>query len=282
MEKAQNAANLDVVAERRAPRAYTCSVIIPTRNERDNIEGCVTRTPEMGPHTELIFVDGDSTDGTVERIQEMMAQHPERDIKLIHQVPRRQEVEEPVKRGSETPPDLMLRLGKGDAVRKGFAAATGDVLMILDSDLTVPPEDLPKFYNALALGKARFINGTRLIYPLQDEAMKWVNRLGNGLFGVLFTWLLGQRITDTLCGTKALLRVDYDIIARNRSYFGDSDPFGDFDLLFGARRLGLSLVEMPVRYQERTSGESKVRAFRHGMLLLRMSAIAFIKLKLGR
>jgi glycosyltransferase involved in cell wall biosynthesis/SAM-dependent methyltransferase len=270
-------------AGRKATRNYTCSIIIPTRNERDNIEGCITRPPMMGRHTELIFVDGDSTDGTIERIEEMIEQHPELDIKLIHQVPRPEKHNTVYKESTiDTPANLMLALGKGDAVRKGFAVAKGDVLMILDSDLTVPPEDLPKFFDALASGKTRFVNGTRLVYPMEDEAMKRLNRLGNVFFSVLFTWLLEQRITDTLCGTKVLLKDDYEAIAGNRSYFGDLDPFGDFDLLFGAAYLGLSIVDVPVRYRRRTAGESKLRVFKHGLLLIRMSVVAFIKLKLAK
>ncbi|HEX2036406.1 MAG TPA: glycosyltransferase family 2 protein [Chloroflexota bacterium] len=176
----------------------------------------------------------------------------------------------------------MLRLGKGDAVRKGFAAARGDVLFILDADLTVPPEDLPKFLEPIATGKADFVNGTRLVYPLENEAMGPVNLFGNKFFSLVFTWLLGQRIKDTLCGTKVLRKRDYERLAANRSYFGDFDPFGDFDLLFGAARLGLRLVEVPVRYRRRTSGYSKVQVYKHGVLLLRMSLIGFRRLKLQR
>jgi glycosyltransferase involved in cell wall biosynthesis len=176
----------------------------------------------------------------------------------------------------------MLRLGKGDAVRKGFEAARGDVLMILDADLTVPPEDLPRFFNALAGGKAEFVNGNRLLYPMEERAMKFVNYLGNKLFSSLFTWMLGQRIRDTLCGTKALRREAYQRIAEGRSYFGDFDPFGDFDLLFGAARLGLRIVDVPVRYRRRRTGVTKVRVIRHGLLLIAMSLVAFRKFKLSK
>ncbi len=286
--------------------ALTCTVIVPCRNEEGNIAAAVDRLPALGAHTELIFVDGASTDGTREAILEQIAKHDGiRDIKLIDQVPLpgadhrgspfaatsgfvgRSFVgsangnssagsRSAGPRGVDAGPVTMLKLGKGDAVRKGFGAASGDVLFILDADLTVPPEDMPKFLEPIATGRAEFINGTRLVYPLEDEAMGIINLAGNRFFSMVFTWLLGQRIKDTLCGTKVLRASDYRVLVANRTYFGD------FDLLFGAARLGLRILEVPVRYRRRTSGYSKVQVFKHGMLLLRMSAIGFRRLKLAR
>lgn len=259
---------------------YKVSVIIPCRNEKGNIEGAVERLPEMGKHTELIFVDGNSTDGTVEKIEEMISRYEgEKDIKLIHQIPKEAE-DKDLKDDLVTPPNKMLKLGKGDAVRKGFDAASGDILMILDSDLTVPPEDLPKFYFAIAEGRGEFINATRLVYQMEEQAMRTLNLLGNKFFSWLFTWLLEQRIKDTLCGTKVLFKKDYEKIKEGRVYFGDFDPFGDFDLLFGAAKLNLKIVEVPIRYRRRTYGEIKIERFKHGLILLRMSLVAFKKLKL--
>ncbi|MGH2356149.1 MAG: glycosyltransferase [Chloroflexota bacterium] len=261
-----------------ASEALSCSVIVPCRNEEGNIAACVDRLPPLGTHTELIFVDGASTDRTRVRILEQIACHAgRRDIKLIDQVPAAA-----APPSSDGQPVRMLQLGKGDAVRKGFAAATGEVVFILDADLTVPPEDLPKFLAPIATGKADFVNGTRLVYPLEDEAMMPVRFFGNKLFSLIFTWLLEQPIKDTLCGTKVLRKRDYDQLAANRSSFGDFDPFGDFDLLFGAARLGLRIVEVPVRYRRRASGYSKVQVLQHGPLLLRMSVIGFRRLKLPR
>jgi SAM-dependent methyltransferase len=252
---------------------YSVSVIIPCRNERGNIRAAVERVPDMGTHTEIIFVDGNSNDGTVEEIEKVIAEFgSKRDLRLIHQV-------EP---GSADGAGhgKMLKLGKGDAVRKGFAAAKGEILMILDADLTVPPEDLPKFYLALAERRGEFVNGTRLVYPMEEEAMRFLNKLANKSFGALFTWLCDQRLKDTLCGTKVLFKKDYEKIVAGRAYFGDFDPFGDFDLLFGATRQNLKIVEVPVRYLERTYGEVKIERFRHGLLLLKMSGIALAKLKM--
>lgn len=240
--------------------SHSVSVVIPCRNERGNIESAVERMPALGRATELIFVDGNSTDGTVAEIERVQQQYGGRwPIRLLHQ-------------GDG--------IGKGDAVRKGFAAASGDILMILDADLTVPPEGLPRFYAALTTGKGEFINGTRLVYPMEREAMRTLNLLGNKFFSVAFTWLLEQRFRDTLCGTKVLFKRDYEKIAANRDYFGDFDPFGDFDLIFGASRLNLKIVEVPVRYRERTYGTTNISRFRHGWLLLRMCLVALVKLKL--
>jgi SAM-dependent methyltransferase len=237
----------------------TCTVVVPCRNEVGNIPESVARIPLMGSHTEILFVDGDSTDGTPEAIQEAIVAHRgTRDIRLIRQVPA---------------------TGKGDAVRLGFAAAKGDVIMILDADLSVMPEDLPKFFLTLAEGRGEFVNGSRMVYPMERQAMRFLNILANKVFGMLFSWLLEQRVRDTLCGTKVLLRRDYERIAANRAAFGVFDPFGDFDLLFGAAKLTLKIVEMPVRYHERTYGRTKIRRFHHGWLLLKMFFIAVRKLK---
>ena len=249
-----------VVAKRtiRQKKDYSVSIIIPCRNEAGNIEAAIDRMPAFGKRQQMIFVDGNSTDGTLEKIKAVIRKHRNKDISLILQGDGR---------------------GKGDAVRKGFDAASGDVLMILDADLTVPPEDLPKFYDAIADGKGEFINGTRLVYPMEKQAMRTINLFGNKMFSVIFTWLLNQRIKDTLCGTKVLFRKDYQKIKENRAFFGDFDPFGDFDLLFGAAKQNLKIIDMPVRYRSRTYGETKISRFRHGMILLRMCVFAAGKLK---
>ena len=233
------------------------SVIIPARNEADNIAAAVARTPQMGARTELIFVEGHSQDDTWAQIQKVAAANPGLRIKTLRQTGR----------------------GKGDAVRAGFAAASGDILMILDADLTVPPEELPKFYNVIASGRAEFANGVRLVYPMDERAMQFLNLCANKAFGLFFTWLLGQPVKDTLCGTKVLRRAHYEKIAANRAYFGDFDPFGDFDLLFGAAKQNLKIADIPIRYRERTYGETNIHRWRHGWLLLRMVLFAARKLK---
>ncbi len=236
---------------------YSCSVVIPARNEAGNIEAAVQRTPEMGLGTEIIFIEGHSKDNTWDEIQRVVAKYPDRNIKVLKQQSK----------------------GKGGAVREAFAAATGDLLFILDADLTMPPEDLPKFYEAARSGTADFVNGVRLVYPMEEEAMQFLNMIANKLFGITFSWLLGQSIKDTLCGTKVLFRKDYDLIAKNRVYFGDFDPFGDFDLLFGAAKLNLRIMDLPIRYRARTYGETNIQRWRHGWLLLRMVIFAARRLK---
>lgn len=244
-----------------SPGGASSSVIVPCRNERGNVQAAVERLPDLGPQTELIFVDGASTDGTREEIERQIEIWKGRkDIRLILQPSPK---------------------GKGEAVRLGFDAARHDILFILDADLTVAPEDLPKFHQAIVEGKGEMINGSRLVYPMESQAMRFLNLLGNKFFSLLFSWMLEQRITDTLCGTKVLRRLDYLEIQANRSYFGDFDPFGDFDLLFGAARLNRKICDLPVRYRDRTYGTTKISRFRHGLLLFRMSWVAFRKLKLG-
>ena len=169
--------------------------------------------------------------------------------------------------------------GKGDAVRLGFSKAKGDILMILDADLTMPPEDLPRFYHALADGRGDFINGVRLVYPMEKNAMRPLNYAGNKFFTIVFNFLLGQPLKDTLCGTKVLWKRDYETIRANRAYFGDFDPFGDFELIFGAAKLNLKIVDMPIRYRERTYGSTNIKRWKHGWLLLRMVFYAAGRLK---
>lgn len=237
--------------------APTVSVIIPARNEAGNIEAAIRRTPPMGGGTELIFVEGHSKDNTWAEIQRVHRENPQLKIKIMQQPGK----------------------GKGDAVRCGFAAASGDILMILDADLTMPPEELPKFYAIIASGQAEFANGCRLVYPMDEKAMQFLNLCANKAFSLIFTWLLGQPVKDTLCGTKVLRRAHYAQIAANRSYFGDFDPFGDFDLLFGAAKLNLKIADVPIRYKERTYGETNIQRWSHGWLLLRMVFFAARKLK---
>ncbi len=233
------------------------SIVVPARNEAGNIKAIFERTPKMGRETELVFVEGHSKDDTYAAIQREAAAHP-------------------------STPSLILQqtgIGKADAVRLGFDKARGDVLMILDADLTVPPEDLPRFYEALVSGKGEFINGVRLVYPMEKEAMRSLNLFGNKFFSLAFSWLLGQPIKDTLCGTKVLWKEDYKRIAANRSYFGDFDPFGDFDLIFGAAKLNLKIVDLPIRYRERTYGSTNISRWKHGLLLFRMIAFAARRIK---
>lgn len=233
------------------------SVVVPARNESGNIDAIIARTPQMGSYTELIFVEGNSTDDTYAAIEEALLRDGTEHVTLLRQPGE----------------------GKGDAVRHGFAHATGDILMILDADMTVAPEELPRFYRAITNGTAEFVNGVRLIYPMEGEAMQFLNYLGNKLFGVTFSWLLKQPVKDTLCGTKVLTRESYEVIARNRSYFGDFDPFGDFDLLFGAAKSNLKIIDMPIRYRDRTYGDTNIDRWRHGALLLRMVLFAARKLR---
>ena len=245
------------VSDPAAKNKYSTSIIIPARNEEGNIKQAFERIQKIGKSTEIIFVEGNSSDKTAEEIDKQIQAHPHQ--KAIH-----------LKQSGK---------GKGDAVRLGFSEAKGDVLMILDADLTMAPEDLPRFYEALSSGAGDFINGVRLVYPMEKQAMRFLNLLGNKAFTLIFSFLIGQPIKDTLCGTKVLWRRDYQKIADNRQYFGDFDPFGDYDLIFGAAKLNLKIVDMPIRYRERTYGTTNIQRWKHGWLLLKMVLFAARRLK---
>jgi hypothetical protein len=233
------------------------SVIVPARNEEGNIPAIFARVPAMGSGTELIFVEGHSKDDTYGAIEREIQKYPALKVKLLKQPGE----------------------GKGDAVRAGAAQATGELLMILDADLTVSPEDLPRFYQAWWSGKAELANGVRLVYPMDEEAMRFLNEIANKFFSLAFTWLLSQSVKDALCGTKVLSKSHYEMILANRKWFGFLDPFGDFDLLFGASKYNLRIVDLPVRYGRREYGQTNIQRWRHGWLLLKMVVVALRKLK---
>ncbi|GAF01674.1 glycosyltransferase [Saccharicrinis fermentans] len=246
------------ISSKKLDQKYTTTVVIPARNETKNIEHAIARMPQFGKSIEIIFVEGNSTDDTWEAIKSVQEKYKSsHNIRIMQQDGK----------------------GKGDAVRKGFEHATGDILMILDADLTVPPEDLPKFYNAISAGKGEFINGVRLVYPMEKHAMRPLNTIGNHFFSKFFTYILERPIKDTLCGTKVMFRSDYQKLAANRKFFGEFDPFGDFDLLFGAYKLNLKIIDLPIRYRERKYGDTNISRFKHGIILLRMVTFATFKIK---
>lgn len=239
-------------------RSYSTTIVIPCRNERGTVREAISRIPPFGDHQEIVFVDGRSTDGTPQEIQEVIKERPDMDIKFF------------------TQPGT----GKADAVRFGFVKASGDLLMILDADLTVPPEYLARCYDAIAANRGELLIGSRLVYPMEKQAMRFLNLLGNRLFSLLFSWLLNQKIKDTLCGTKVLLRTNYEKVKSTYAFFGDFDPFGDFELIFGAAKQNLKILEIPFRYRERTYGITNINRLAHGWLLLKMVFFALRKIKM--
>jgi hypothetical protein len=238
------------------------SIIVPARNEKGNIENAVSRLPDLSTEVEVIFVEGHSTDGTWEEIERVVSKWDGR-------------------RGLRVRGFVQEGRGKADAVRLGFSKATGDLLTILDADLTMPPELLPRFYEAYRQGLADFVNGTRLVYPTEGEAMRFLNRLGNAFFAKAVSHVLDTRLADTLCGTKLFARSDYERFMAWRRDFGDFDPFGDFELLFPAAVLGLGVVDVPVRYRARTYGTTNIRRFRDGLRLLGMTMTGLVRIKMG-
>ena len=236
------------------------SVVIPCKNEKGNVEDAVRRIPPLAGRTEIIFCDDQSTDGTAEEVRRVQSCYLEKDIRLEHG------------------PGVC----KSRNVWTGFDAAKGDVLLILDADLTTIPEELPYFIDVIISGQAEFVNGSRLVYPVSQGAMNGANMLGNKFFSVAFTYLLGQRVKDTLCGTKVLWRSDWERIRPMLGSWGIEDRWGDYELLFGAAKLNLKILDLPVHYQERIYGSTKMtKVFRNGLVMLRMCWHGFLKLKLG-
>ena len=241
-------------------RKPSLSCVIPARNECGNIENAIRRLPTLGCELEVIFVEGHSSDGTWEEILRVKEKyHNIVTIRAFQQTGK----------------------GKSDAVRLGFTEAKNELLIILDADLTMPPEMLERFYQAYCAGHGDFINGTRLVYPMEGEAMRFLNRLGNIFFAKTLSWVLDERIGDSLCGTKLVARHDYQRMVNWRQDFGDFDPFGDFELLFPAAVMGLGIVDIPIRYLDRTYGSTNISRFHHGLMLFRMTIIGFFKLKIG-
>jgi hypothetical protein len=240
-------------------RQRMLSIVIPARNEKGNIENAILRLPSMPAKMEIIFVEGHSTDGTWEEILRVQNLYADRvPIKALRQMGK----------------------GKADAVHAGFREASGDLLTILDADLTMPPELLPRFLLAFYEGLGDFINGTRLVYPMEGEAMRFLNLLGNVFFAKALSYVLDSALADSLCGTKLITKVDYQRLLKWRDDFGDFDPFGDFELLFCAASLGLGIIDIPIRYRARSYGTTNISRFRHGFQLLRMTAIGMLKIKL--
>ena len=239
----------------------SASVIIPCKNERGNIVSAIKRLPRFTDDIEVIFVEGNSSDGTWEEIKKVIKSNSRRDKKF-----KIKAYKQPSK-------------GKADAVFYAFDKAVNDILIILDGDLTVAPESLNKFWNKISTGEAEYINGSRLIYPMDNNAMRFLNYIANKIFSILFTWLLGQRFTDTLCGTKVISKKNYLRAKKKNKDLGNFDPFGDFFLIFGSSRSCLKIKEVPIRYKARVYGETQISRFSHGVLLIKMLGFAFLKIK---
>jgi SAM-dependent methyltransferase len=245
-------------AEIHSRHALSVSVICPCRNEAGNIPHIVRRLPQMGKATELIFVEGNSMDDTHSACLKARDDNPQLDISVYQQTGK----------------------GKKDAVWLGFSKAKHNVLMILDADISVPPEDLVAFFDAISSARAEFVNGSRLVYPMENKAMRFLNLIANKFFSLAFSYLLGQNVKDTLCGTKVLLKKDFEKLFAGSAYFGNFDPFGDFDLLFGASKLNLKIVDLPIRYRERIYGATQISRFKHGWMLLKMCVVGLRRLKM--
>lgn len=238
------------------------SVVIPARNEEENLVTIIDEIQKMEDiPLEIIFVEGHSQDKTWDVIQNNLTKYKDKpllDVKGFQQT----------------------GVGKNDAVKLGFENCTGEVITILDADKTVDPAELYKFYTAYRDGKGDFINGCRLVYPMETEAMRFLNLLGNAFFAKTVGHVSSLNISDSLCGTKMMAKKDHDRLIEWRKDFGDIDPFGDFDLLLFAGVVGLGSVDISIRYRSRTYGSTQISRFIHGFKLLQIVVYSFFKVKI--
>ncbi len=226
------------------------SVIVPAKNEAGNIDRLFEQLPDMGDvSTELVLVEGGSSDGTWERIQATVNDY----------------------RGPYKIQTLrQSRAGKANAVYEAVAAAKHQLILILDADLTVPPADVPRFYQAYQQSRGDLVNGDRMSLPMEPGAMRFLNRLGNRFFSKWLTHMIRARMPDTLCGTKLLPKQDFERVLRWCDDFDLQDPFGDFSLLMAAGDLGLGITNVEIKYRARVHGITQIHRFRDGLKLMRM------------
>lgn len=231
-----------------------CSVIVPVKNEAGNIARIVSSIPTLGQVTEVIIVCGESRDGTWDVLQEELGCYdgPHRIFAL-----------------------KQAGTSKWDAVRNGFDAATGETLVILDGDLTVAAHELTRFYQQMAPGV--FLNGSRMVFPMEPGAMRRLNHAGNTFFALVCSIIVRSWLTDSLCGTKMLARRDWLAMAKTFPELLQRDPFGDHALLYGAARLGLSIREVPVSYLARTYGTTNISRFSDGWKLFKLAVWEFVQ-----
>jgi hypothetical protein len=239
---------LPILSEK-ADIPQSVTICLTVRNERGNIEPIVKKLPLLCDRQEILFVEGHSTDGTREEIERVIATNPEKNIRVIGQPGK----------------------GQGDAIRVGFKEAQGEVIILYEGDGTSDPRDLYYVWEAMQSKRFEFIEGSRLVYPFHTKAMPWTNKIGNMIFAKWFSFFLGQRVTDVLSGIKAILKKDYELLYTQWGFLGVPDPFGDFELLYGAARMGLKFGEIPIHYYPRPYGTPKTRVLFHGLRLLAMA-----------
>ncbi len=228
-------------------KKYSKSIIIPAKNEEKNLKPLLNQIPELEEDHEIILAIGDSEDKTYEVAKEIKeARCWPFEVKVIKQTGK----------------------GKANAVWEAVEEASKEVIIILDADISVNPETIVQFNSVIDTGKASFVNGTRLIYGMESGAMRIVNNLGNRIFQYIVSIIIGQKITDSLCGTKVFFRKDFNKIKLWKELVQMKDPFGDFDMIFTAGYFGLKILEIPVRYQARVYGVTQIKRFRDGYKLI--------------
>tara|TARA_B110000977_G_scaffold125183_1_gene160299 strand:+ start:1495 stop:2904 length:1410 start_codon:yes stop_codon:yes gene_type:complete len=235
------------------------SFIIPCKNEGGNIKFFYEKIINSTINAEFLFGNDNSSDNTLDEIKKLQQAIPNKEIKIYDG------------------PGVC----KSENVYKGINLASGEIILIYDADLTVSFDDLVNSINLLLKTDADFINCTRMIMPQQKNAMKFLNFYGNLFFAFLFSILFKQKITDTLCGTKIFFKKDWEQIKKYNNTWGAKDLWGDFDLLLGAYKNNLKIVENPISYTDRKEDETKMTGIiKNSIRMLIITFVAYYKLRI--
>ena len=221
------------------------SIIIPAKNEEGNLVELVSRIPKF-ENTEIIFSYGKSKDNTLKVMKQITQSNKLFKFKLVKQT----------------------KNGKANAVWEALNVVENDLIAILDADISVDPETLSDFFDIIEKNNADFVNGTRLIYDMEKNSMRFLNRIGNRFFQFFISKIIKEALTDSLCGTKVFKKSYLNDLYFWQNIFGKKDPFGDFDLIFAAAYSGQKIVEMPIVYRERKYGTTQIARFKDGFKLL--------------
>ena len=228
------------------------SILIPARNEEGNKElliEALNKFKKIPNKIEIIFVEGNSKDNTFQMLENLTKEFSKNfKISLLKQT----------------------STGKKNAVVEGFNTSSGDTLAIIDCDFTVDIDDSIDAIMESTKNENILINCSRTTFPMEKDAMRWANYIGNRCFAIFLSILINKPISDSLCGTKVFSRKFFNLMKKNGSWESKSDPFGDFTIIFEAANNNIKILNYPVRYYARRSGAPNISRWLDGIKLLKV------------